>query len=427
MKVLILTASNPNDSAGIVANDLFNKYSSLPVNEVKMVVKEWGKYRNPNIFSVETRFEQILLRIKNKIRSTLLFNWYFKKSNIDKNEDYFFLNINHTIDFYPTNRILENIGFVPDLVIVLFMQSFLTFKNLFEIGQLTKAKVLIYMMDMAPITGGCHYAWECQGYTSNCGNCPSLFSNNENDQSNLNLNFKKKYSDNTNLIVLSASEYQHRQLLNSSLFNGRKVGKVLLGVNENLFKPGNKKSIRKKLNLPINKKIIFFGAVSPSVKRKGFKELVTTLNNIKSQTENLDIHLAIAGKISGDLLSYLPFSYSCFGHLNFNQLSEVFQSSDLFLCPSIEDSGPMMINQAIMSGVPTVSFDMGVALDLVKNGLTGYTAKNGDCNELAQGIINILSLSDTEYSVISKYCREFALSEFTNDVQFKKINEFINE
>jgi glycosyltransferase involved in cell wall biosynthesis len=427
MKVLILTASNPNDSAGIVANDLFNKYSSLPGNEVKMVVKEWGKYRNPNIFSVETRFEQFLLRIKNKIRSALLFKRFFKKNNIAKNEDYFFLNINHTIDFYTTNKILKNIDFVPELVIVLFMQSFLTFKNLFEIGQLTKAKILIYMMDMAPLTGGCHYAWGCQGYMSNCGNCPSLFSNNENDQSNLNLNFKKKYADKTNLIVLSASEYQHRQLLNSSLFKERKVGKVLIGINEKLFKPGNKKLIREKLNLPINKKIIFFGAVSPNVRRKGFNELTLTLNYLKSYNTNLDIHLVIAGKINTDLLTHLPFPHTCFGHLNFNQLAEMFQSSDLFLCPSIEDSGPMMINQAIMSGVPTVSFDIGVSLDLVKNGQTGYIAKKGDCNELAKGVLNLLNLCDSQYNTISEYCREFALREFTNDVQFKKINEFINE
>jgi len=427
MKVLILTASNPNDSAGIVANDLFNKYSSVPGNEVKMVVKEWGKYRNPNIFSVETRFEQILLRIRNKIRSTLLFKKYFKKNNIDKNEDYFFLNIDHTIDFYPTNNILKNIGFVPELVIVLFMQSFLNFKNLYEIGQLTKAKILIYMMDMAPITGGCHYAWECKGYTSNCGNCPSLFSNNESDQSNHNLNFKKKYADKTNLFVLSASEYQHRQLLNSSLFKDRKVGKILIGIDEKLFKPGNKKLVREKFNLPVNKKIIFFGAVSPKVRRKGFDELILTLKYIKSYNSNLDIHLAIAGKINSDFLSQLPFPHTCLGHLNFNNLAELFQSADLFLCTSIEDSGPMMINQAIMSGLPTVSFDIGVSLDLVKNGQTGYIAKKGDCNELAKGVIKLLNLCYSEYNTISEYCREFALSEFTNDVQFKKINEFINE
>ncbi len=32
---------------------------------------------------------------------------------------------------------------------------------------------LLYMMDMAPMTGGCHYAWDCEKYKMKCGGCPA--------------------------------------------------------------------------------------------------------------------------------------------------------------------------------------------------------------------------------------------------------------
>ena len=71
-------------------------------------------------------------------------------------------------------------------------QKFLTFKNLFEINQKTKAPIALYMMDMATVTGGCHYAWDCKGYLNNCGSCPGIYSDDPNDISRKNLLFKKK-------------------------------------------------------------------------------------------------------------------------------------------------------------------------------------------------------------------------------------------
>ena len=53
---------------------------------------------------------------------------------------------------------------------------------------------------------------------------------------------------------------------------------------------------------------------------------------------------------------------------------------------SIEDSGPMMINESIMCGTPVVCFDMGVARDLVHTGRTGYRAALRDSSDLAFGI-----------------------------------------
>ena len=72
--------------------------------------------------------------------------------------------------------------------------------------------------------------------------------------------------------------------------------------------------------------------------------------------------------------------------------------------PSVLDAGPMMINQALSCGLPVVSFEMGVALDVLKNAGTGYCAKLGDYEDFANGIHFIYSLNELEYTSVSFKC-----------------------
>ena len=60
--------------------------------------------------------------------------------------------------------------------------------------------------------------------------------------------------------------------------------------------------------------------------------------------------------------------------------------SDVFLSPSIQDAGPMMLNQALMCGTPAVAFNIGVAYDII-NDKTGYLAKYRDSEDFCKGII----------------------------------------
>ncbi|MDQ1327252.1 MAG: hypothetical protein QG641_532, partial [Candidatus Poribacteria bacterium] len=92
-----------------------------------------------------------------------------------------------------------------------------------------------------------------------------------------------------------------------------------------------------------------------------------------------------------------------------NALAAAYQAADLFVCPSIEDAGPMMINEAVMCGTPVVSFDVGVAFDLVHNGITGYRAENKNSVDLAKGMSLILNMSKDERQKVSSNCRNLAM------------------
>jgi glycosyltransferase involved in cell wall biosynthesis len=420
MNVLILTSSNPNKIAGIIAKDLFESLKRNKDIETTVVVREYDKYEEKGILSVDSKVDHFLIRVANRLHIILRALRLIKERAIKTDPDYFILDYDESKEYYKTRQILKKANFKPDAIIILFMAKFLNFKNLYELNHLTGAPIYLYLMDMAAFTGGCHYAWDCKGYFMNCGNCPGIFSQNPNDQTNLNWKFKNMYISKINLEVVLGPAELGKQVLNSSLFNSKKVSHDFYApVNEEIYNPGDKSIIRKQLGLPHHKKIIFFGSYLVTNRRKGFNELIKSLDilySIITEECRNNIHLLIVGHMEEGVSNSIPFTCTSLGYLNHSDLPQAFQAADIFASPSIEDSGPMMVNQALMCGTPVVSFDVGVAKDLVSNGITGYRATRYDCNEFAQGLKNLLQLDEERSKQVALNCREFAIKNFSLEI-----------
>ena len=99
-----------------------------------------------------------------------------------------------------------------------------------------------------------------------------------------------------------------------------------------------------------------------------------------------DYLLLIIGKNSVNTFAKISIPVKQVGMLNESGLIRAYQAADVFISPSIEDSGPLMVNQAMMCGTPVVAFKTGVALDLIDGYETGYAADLKDSKELSDGI-----------------------------------------
>lgn len=397
--VLILTAAHPFRNSGVVAYDLMQSLKSKGFN-VEIVTNTRLDQEFENTISLKGYFQDVYLRFKNRLIR-------YTRSGDVSDSNFYMHDLSEGKKVGYGKRILKKIKTRPDAIIYLFSNHFLTALDLDYLHVHTQAPVFWYMMDMSPMTGGCHYAWECLGYTKECGFCPGIYSESKEDKTHLNWQKKFKSINNSNIIPIAASEWQYNQLKNSSLFKNSKKYKIYLPIDDTLFRPGDKSLAKQTFGLPENKQIIFFGAVSVNETRKGYKELIDSFKILKtlipkSKVEN--ILLVIAGNYSDKMDAELPFEHQFLGHLDYSKLSLAFQAADVFVCPSIEDSGPMMINQSIMCGTPVVCFEMGVALDLVQNGLTGYRANLRDCNELAIGIKKIVESSKEESERMVENC-----------------------
>lgn len=415
MNILILSSSRPYITAGIVAKDLMAGFKRDGANAVRLVVHAWDKYPDKDIVSINGCLGHYRKHALKKGLNLLRKYGLLKKITQRTDKDYHVQDFDQTITPFATHKILDKLDkakFNPDVILTLFMQDFLSFKNLHELNHMTKAPIFLYMMDMAPMTGGCHYAWECKGYVKKCGSCPALFSNDPSDQARINWDFKKALIENTDISVIAGTEWTFRQLQDSSMFENKKKFKILLPIDENTFKPAERIAIRQQLGLPRDKKIVFFGAASALDKRKGFRELLEALNILSREMSDRDkrnIHLAVAGRDADAFAQHLPFAHTMLGYLSHENLPKAFQAADVFMSPSIEDSGPMMVNQSIMCATPVVSFEMGVALDLVETGQTGYRAKLRDIADLAKGVKYILVMDEQAHKKMRQNCRDYGL------------------
>lgn len=423
MNILIINNSNPFYSSGIVSLDLLKEFQKKG-HSVKLLVNEYSPDYPEEVKSIESFYSYWQIKFWNKVKSVLKL-----KNNTDITDPkYRFHELNEKKLYYATKLLLRKAKIKPDIIFVLFAKEFLNAKNIYELDQRTHALIFWLMYDMAPFTGGCHYSWECKGFQNNCGNCPGLYSLDPFDLTYENLLFKRNYISKTNIQIIAASEWQYRQAKSSSLFRNKPIHKILLSIDPTVFKPINKEEIRLKFGIPSDKKVVFFGSMGLTDERKGMMYLIESLKilmeKITSASHDIekDILLLIAGDRFEGIADSLYFKYLYLGLLdNTSGIASAFQAADVFVCPSVEDSGPMMINQSIMCGTPVVSFEMGVALDLVETGKTGYRAKIKDSTDMAQGIYDILTLDSGNYKRLSNNCREWALRFCSPEVYMEQI------
>src|SRR6266702_1857489 len=158
-------------------------------------------------------------------------------------------------------RFTEILPFRPDVIIAHWISNFITARTLHELSRLTGAPVLWYLLDMGPLTGGCHYSFDCSGYAVKCGNCPQLGSGRgELDRSFRQWQARHDAILDMDITPVAASSWLMDRLGKSSIFRGKQGEKILLGLDTNIFSPREQVEARQQLGLPTKRKIIFFGA-----------------------------------------------------------------------------------------------------------------------------------------------------------------------
>lgn len=327
-------------------------------------------------------------------------------------------------------RIAELIPFMPDVIIAHWVSNFITPGTLHELGLLTGAPVLWYLMDMGPLTGGCHYALNCTGYTRQCGNCPQLRSSRDKgDLSFRQWRARHAAVQDMNVTPVAGSSWLIDRLAESSIFRDKPAEKILLGMKTDVFCPVDQGDARLRLGLPQERKIIFFGAMNIYEERKGIRYLIEALQKLYCMLEcnvprREDILVVTAGSSVSSVDLNIPFEHRHIGLLRGDaMLAAGYQAADIFVNASAEDAGPMMINESLLCGTPVVSFNMGVAPDLVHKGRTGYRARLRDADDMAFGLFQLLEMDETSRCAMRFECRAIGEQLCHPDVQVRAFME----
>jgi len=311
--------------------------------------------------------------------------------------------------------------------------GFLSLKSIKKLNQLNKP-IVWTLEDMWPFAGGCHYCGGCTKYRENCGKCPILNSSKDRDLTRRIWEKKNKVYKNLNLTIVACSNWLAQCAKNSSLFNDLRIEVIPPSVDINVFKPIKKEIARDILNLPQNKYLLLFGAMSAtSDKRKGFYYLNEALGKIKNDYPQIknDIELLVFGASYSEDINKLSIKTNFLGRLNDDySLALCYSAADIFVGPSLEEAFGMAYSEAMACSTPCVAFDYSGPKDIVNHKQNGYLAEYKSVDDLAQGIYWMLE--DKKRLIdMGKKARQKVLNNYTYDIvgnrYLKLYNELLNE
>ncbi|NOR69325.1 MAG: glycosyltransferase [Methylomarinum sp.] len=298
--------------------------------------------------------------------------------------------------------------------------------GMLRIEELVKINVPIVwsLHDMWAFTGGCHYDEHCEGYKQHCGNCKVLVSNKENDLSRRIHSRKSKVFDGIEkLTIIGLSRWMADCAESSQLFGNKKIVNLPNAIDTDIFSPFDKSQSRKLLNLPIDKKLILFGAMGAiSDPRKGFLELSASLSLLKRD----DVELVVFG--SSQPKNSQGFSHKAhyLGHLHDDvTLRVLYNAADVMVVPSLQENLSNAIMESLACGTPVVGFDVGGNNDMVEHKKNGYLAKVGNEQDLANGVEWVLNADN--YVGLCANARDKVVSTFDSRLVAKQYVELYKQ
>lgn len=291
-----------------------------------------------------------------------------------------------------------------------------------------KKPIVWTLHDMWAFTGGCHYSQDCDRYTKSCGACPQLHSRRNWDLSHWLWKRKAKAWKHLNLTIVTPSKWLAKCATSSSLFQEHRIEVIPNGLDIDRYKPISRKVARDLLNLPQDKQLILFGAMSATIdRRKGFHLLQLALKKLSESGWQENIELVVFGTSQPSAPLNLGLKPHYLGRLNDDiSLALVYAAADVFVAPSIQDNLPNTVMEALACGTPCVAFKVGGMPDMIEHQKNGYLAQTFDSGDLALGIAWVLEDGD-RHQQLSRRAREKAEQEFSLELQAQRYLTLFNQ
>ena len=408
MKILIV---NTSDSGGGAARAAYRLHQSLLVQEIDSQMLVQNKRSD----------DYTVLSTTSKIKK----GFNLLRFTLDVLPVKFYKNRTKTLfspAWLPFSGTVDKINALnPDIVHLHWING-----GMIKIEDLIKinAPIVWSLHDNWPFTGGCHIMWECDKYKENCGTCPRLGSDKENDLSRKIFNRKQKiFSKMDNFTIVGLSKWLTNYSKNSTLLKEKKHINLPNPIDTNIFKPLDGGNARELWNLPHDKKLILFGANSATSDiNKGFIELSKALHQLLAK----NIEFVVFGSSKPKESQNFGIKTHYLGYLHDDvSLVTLYSAVDVMVVPSLQENLSNTIMESLACSIPVVGFDIGGNSDMIEHEKNGYLAKPFESQDLADGIEWVLN--NKNYDELCQNAREKVLREFDSMVVARKYIELYKE
>lgn len=289
-------------------------------------------------------------------------------------------------------------------------------------------KPLVWTLhDMWAFSGAEHYSeglrWK-EGYTQ---------SNRPKEETGFDINrwtwLRKLKAWKSPIQIVTPSHWLATCVKNSVLMRNWPVKVIPNPIDVNQWVPIDKKMAREKLGLPQDVPLILFGAIGgASDPRKGFDLLQEALHQLAGAINGLE--LVVFGQAAPVQPVELGFPVHYLGHLASEaDMQAAYCAADALIAPSRQEVFGQTASEAHACGCPTVAFEGTGLADVIEHQKTGYLAKVGNVQDLANGIAWVLE-SVSQSNALNEAARKRAVEKFSypvvaqqyQDIYLKAIN-----
>lgn len=291
-----------------------------------------------------------------------------------------------------------------------FTQTGLTLGNIVELSK--SIKVVVTGHDMSLLTGRCAHSFNCERFKTGCFECPlpNIEPLTKKDSCKEVWEYKsdtlkEKYKNTT---FVAPSKWLESLML-QGITRNQNIRVIDNGVDTNNFKYEFKSIAREKLGLPQGKQILLYVAHGGKQSPWRCNETIDkTLEHFKSEGNVLLVSLGNSSKEESETEIKLPYI------TDKSQLSLYYAAASAFIFPSKADTSPLVVREAILSGTPVCSYNVGGIPELIEPGVTGYLAKPGDIGDFIIGVENVLGYTISQ-DKLKELSEKWSYKRMTSD------------
>ena len=272
------------------------------------------------------------------------------------------------------------------------------------------------LRSMWPLTGGCHYSFDCTRYQSGCSSCPQLGPQLPFDLARRNARIKRA-SYPAQLQFVGVSDWISESARASALLARFPIRTIHNGIDTTEFSPIDQRAAKASLHLRADTRYLLVVAQNFRNRHKGFSVLCDALSHLNPS----GLHLLIVGNTSQEQVARLRFPHTLLGKVTDTEsLRAIYSASSVFVAPNLMETFGKTVVEAMACGTPAACFDSTGPGEIVEHKVSGYRARSFDPRALAEGIQWLLDLPAQAGFDLATQARARAVEHFDTMISGRK-------
>lgn len=291
---------------------------------------------------------------------------------------------------------------------------FLNLEIMFNYLRECNKPIIWTLHDCWAFTGHCAYFdyVGCEKWKTQCGDCPqikeypkSLFI----DHSDINYARKKALFSGIKNLTLNCPSDWLSEMVKQSFLKDYPCEVIKNGIDLSLFKPSNINGIREKYN--IQDKFVLLGVASVWDRRKGLDYFIELSKMLDSSYQIIVVGLTKKQqeKLPSNILGITKTN-------NINELVELYNTADIFVNPTLEETLGLVNVEALATGTPVITFNSGGSPECIDENC-GVVVEKGNVEELYRNILRF-----TEFKFSPEDCMAKS-KEFDKTIKYQEYIE----